>query len=204
MALIVKVDYATAEEYRGRSVSAIADGKKLPVYFKLLVDDFSFVEGIALAKSDSKIVMVDYVGTLSELSGYDTQGVYVGVAFDFGMDITAALSQISEGMTAIIKLPITYVDMEFVHTMSIKYPSIRFCGGDLILIPDCSIGCCPSSLFEAKGVKLKPESIRKVGCGCAFPVVNMADVELVIGECKVKQASKRVLSSLYSVNREEF
>lgn len=153
---------------------------------------------------------MEYIGTPSGLLGLDTKGVYVGVPYDFGMDVTESdienvLNELPEGVTMIIKLPEEYCNMEFVYNMSIKYNRVRFCGGDLLNIPRCNIGCCGNDVAERKGIKLKSVTLRKIGCGCALKVLDSKDVELVTGvETKTKTASKKVVSSLYAIGREDF
>lgn len=62
MAIIVKADYNVVSAYNGKTVTTKYNGKKHKVLFKLTCDDTTLTESIALAKTNSNIVMLDYQG----------------------------------------------------------------------------------------------------------------------------------------------
>ena len=119
MSIICKVDYATALKYKGMNLSTKYNNKKHKVYLKLIGDDFTLTDCIALAKVSKNILMVEYQGLQSN-SAYEelteNTGVYVGRVYDFGNNITEEdVEKIAEdspkGVVPIIRLPDDYKDL---------------------------------------------------------------------------------------------
>lgn len=148
MSIICKVDYATALKYKGMNLSTKYNNKKQKVYLKLIGDDFTLTDCIALAKVSKNILMVEYQGLQSN-SAYEelteNTGVYVGRVYDFGNNITEEdVEKIAEdspkGVVPIIKLPDDYKDLYKIYQISKAHPSVRFCGGHLFAIDGVKVG----------------------------------------------------------------
>ena len=148
MSIICKVDYTTALKYKGMNLSTKYNNKKHKVYLKLIGDDFTLTDCIALAKVSKNILMVEYQGLQSN-SAYEelteNTGVYVGRVYDFGNNITEEdVEKIAEdspkGVVPIIKLPDDYKDVYKIYHISKTYPTVRFCGGHLFAIDGVKVG----------------------------------------------------------------
>ena len=148
MSIICKVDYATALKYKGMNLSTKYNNKKHKVYLKLIGDDFTLTDCIALAKVSKNILMVEYQGLQSNLAYEElteNTGVYVGRVYDFGNNITEEdVEKIAEdspkGVVPIIKLPDDYKDLYKIYHISKIYPTVRFCGGHLFAIDGVKVG----------------------------------------------------------------
>ena len=156
MSIICKVDYATALKYKGMNLSTKYNNKKHKVYLKLIGDDFTLTECIALAKVSKNILMVEYQGLQSN-SAYEelteNTGVYVGRVYDFGNNITEEdVEKIAEdspkGVVPIIKLPDDYKDLYKIYQISKAHPSVRFCGGHLLAIDGVKVGAIGVDILD--------------------------------------------------------
>lgn len=156
MSIICKVDYATALKYKGMNLSTKYNNKKHKVYLKLIGDDFTLTDCIALAKVSKNILMVEYQGLQSN-SAYEelteNTGVYVGRVYDFGNNITEEdVEKIAEdspkGVVPIIKLPDDYKDLYKIYHISKTYPTVRFCGGHLFAIDGVKVGAIGVDILD--------------------------------------------------------
>lgn len=199
MAIIVKADYSVVSAYNGKTVTTKYNGKKHKVLFKLICDDTTLAESIALAKSNNNIVMLDYQG-LTDAQDYknltESSSVYIGKTFVFGNnftreDIQGVLDETPLGVTPIIKLPDDFSNLELVYKFCKEFPRIRFCGGHLFCLSECRIGCCGIDIIDKTGVKYSVESYNKTGCCCALEVVDYVGLELEASAKSSKQNSQR-------------
>lgn len=156
MSIICKVDYATAFKYKGMNLSTKYNNKKHKVYLKLIGDDFTLTDCIALAKVSKNILMVEYQGLQSN-SAYEelteNTGVYVGRVYDFGNNITEEdVEKIAEDspkdVVPIIKLPDDYKDLYKIYQISKAHPSVRFCGGHLFAIDGVKVGAIGVDILD--------------------------------------------------------
>lgn len=156
MSIICKVDYATALKYKGMNLFTKYNNKKHKVYLKLIGDDFTLTDCIALAKVSKNILMVEYQGLQSN-SAYEelteNTGVYVGRVYDFGNNITEEdVEKIAEdspkGVVPIIKLPDDYKDLYNIYQISKAHPSVRFCGGHLFAIDGVKVGAIGIDILD--------------------------------------------------------
>lgn len=194
MSIIVKSDLSRAEEFTGKSVVAKIGKKKLPVVFRVTVDDFTVEEAIDVAKRDSNILMLNYVGSQGGLSQVNPQGVYIAWSIDVGNDVSEddiqkCVEATPPGVTLVVKVPEDYKNIRFLYEMSEKYQSVRFCGGCLFCFDECKFGCCGKDICSARGIKFDDTEYIKEGCSCAIPVFDIADVELSVATSKAKSSN---------------
>lgn len=193
MSVILRVSYREALKYKGKTVNCTVDGKKHNAYFKVICDDLDLESCIELAKTSKNILMLDYQG----IDGAEVpDGIYVGKSFDWGSNITDSdvdnivENELPKGMTAIIKLPDGYKNIEFVWRMSQKYPNVRFCGGTFFCATGCNLGCCGIDILDKRGIKHTDSSYMREGCCCGFQVLDLSDVsDISVGEVKQKSSS---------------
>lgn len=168
MSIICSVDLATAQKYKGKSLSTKYNNKKHKVYLKLHCDDSNLQDGIELAKQSRNILMVSYQGGGSweeyEFLG-SLRGVYVGYSMDFGVDISEgdierAIEGVPDSVTPVINLPKSFTDIEFLWRVSHKYPRLRFSGGQLFAIDGVLVGEIGVDVLQKAEVKFGVESYR--------------------------------------------
>lgn len=65
---------------------------------------------------------------------------------NLNIDYFSSLCELApESVKLVFKLPQGYSDMKTIFDISQKYPNTGFCGGNLLKIPGCNIGCLPDS-----------------------------------------------------------
>lgn len=194
MSMIVKADLSEIKEYTGKSVSAKIGKKSHPVLFRVNVDNFSVEEAIDVAKRDSNIVMLNYIGSPAGLANIDTKGVYITFSVEVGNDVSEEdivkyIADIPEGVTLVVKLPEEFKNIRFAYEMSQKYDKVRFCGGCLFCFDECRFGCLGRDICTQKGIKFDDTEYIKTGCSCCIPIDDIANVELSISNSKQKSSS---------------
>lgn len=156
MSIICKVDYATALKYKGMNLSTKYNNKKHKVYLKLIGDDFTLTDCIALAKVSKNILMIEYQGLQSNTT-YENltedAGVYIGRVYDFGNNITEEdvekiVASTPAGITPVIKLPDDYKDLYSIYKFSQIHPTVRFCGGHLFAIEGIKVGAIGVDILD--------------------------------------------------------
>lgn len=74
---------------------------------------------------------------------------------NLNIDYFSSLCELApESVKLVFKLPQGYSDMKTVFNISQKYPNSGFCGGNLLKLPGCNIGCLPDT--DTKHVVLTP------------------------------------------------
>lgn len=193
--LLVKTSYTVANEYKGYIVNTKLGNKKHQVYFKVYCDDTDIDECLDLFRNSKNIVMLEYQGSLPILEMKDLTGVYITRVFDFGTNITeeeikGVVEMLPKGVTGIIRMPVEYSDMRFVHDMSMKYDSIRFCGGTMFCFDGCRIGCCGRDILDKAGIRYDKTKYLFEGCSCALDTVSETEVVLEKGKPQTSTAQK--------------
>ncbi len=156
MSIICKVDYATALKYKGMSLSTKYNNKKHKVYLKLIGDDFTLTDCIALAKVSKNILMIEYQGLQSNATYEnltENTGVYIGRVYDFGNNITEEdvekiVASTPAGITPVIKLPDDYKDLYSIYKFSQIHSTVRFCGGHLFAIEGIKVGAIGVDILD--------------------------------------------------------
>ncbi len=174
MSVIVKGSYQELEQYKGLNTSMVHLKKKHRVFFKVICDEHTVEDSVALFNSYRNVLYLEYIGLPETLQNIDLKGAYIGVVQEFKMDVTVedvelVLQGLPKGVTLIAKLPLECHDMYLVEHLSKKYDNIRFCGGNLFLLDGCKIGCCGADTLKSRGLSYTDNVLCKKGCGCAFP-----------------------------------
>lgn len=166
MGVIVKIGVEEYRKFDNKKVTCKIDKKNNNVFFRLVIDSETYSEGISMFETNIDILSVTYVGVTSLDSAArlaSMRGVVIDVEYEVGMNVTeedvcSFAESTSTGVTALIKLPSEYNNMEFIYRMSQAYKNVRFCGGNLFTIEGCSLGCSienrlkKASLSQYEGV----------------------------------------------------
>lgn len=186
MSIICKVDYATALKYKGLNLSTKYNNKKHKVYLKLIGDDFTITDSIALAKVSKNILMVEYQGLQSN-SAYEelteNTGVYVGRVYDFGNNITEEdvekiVGDTPKGVTPVIKLPDDYKDLYNIYQISKVFPTVRFCGGHLFAIEGVKVGAIGVDVLDKLQDKYPLDCYKLDGTEDVLEDVDITGLEI--------------------------
>lgn len=199
MSIICKVDYATALKYKGMNLSTKYNNKKHKVYLKLIGDDFTITDSIALAKVSKNILMVEYQGLQSN-SAYEelteNTGVYIGRVYDFGNNITEEdvekiVASTPAGVTPVIKLPDDYKDLYSIYKFSQIYPTVRFCGGHLFAIDGIKVGAIGVDILDKLQEKYSVDCFKLDDTEDVLELVDINELEIdtTTKPEKVKKAS---------------
>lgn len=172
MAIVASADFATAESYKGKSLSAKFMNKKHKVYLKLLCDDFTLKNSINLAKVSNNILYLEYQGmtdnvdyqTLSGDTGVNIIHITeVGNNFS-DVDINDILEKTPLGVVPIVKLQDDFSDLKKLYDFTRKYPRVRYIGGNLFRVDGVNIGSYTKSDLDKKGIKYTISSYKTVDC----------------------------------------
>lgn len=168
-------------EVQGNAVKAIIDGKSVTCFMRVIVNEENIEEAIKKFKGNKWVVSLEYVGDITFLNGKDLTGVTVIVKQEIekvGMDIDFTLKSIQSDVRVVFKLPKEYNDMMSIYNYSQKYPNIRFCGGNLIRLEGCHIGCIGVSDIKKKIAESRIPLVCE-GCACVYKNVTLSDLEAV-------------------------
>ena len=197
MAIVCPVNYEVAQSYKGYNLKTTYNNKKTPVYLKLMCDNTNLKESIDLARGSKNILMVEYQGIDSGDLEIDNS-VYVGKIIDFGNDlriedVDRLVNSFSDNLVSVIKLPPDFTDLELLYNISLKYPQIRFCGGELFAIAGVKVGVIGVDILDSRGIKFNVDSYYLKGDDYALPVVDIETLEIDTtgkGDVKKKKAKK--------------
>lgn len=186
MAVVVKADYNTVREYTGKGVYTSVP-KKQAVYFRLVADDFSLEESIALSKIDSNILVVDYKGNSTPKQlGVSTAGAYVTFTVDMGNDITESdiIKYIDYAGDSVImfRLPQDYNNIRFLCEMLDKYSNIRFSGCQVFAFDNYRFGYCGKDILSKRGIKYDTTKYITETDGDILQTFELADIELKVND----------------------
>lgn len=175
--MLVNLKY---DQVEGSALKGEVNGKAVNLFMQVEVDNSNVEQALERFKGNKWVVGLDYVGDVQQLVGLNLNGLNVLVKKDYdGVEqIDEALKGIPEGVNLVMKLPLDYSDMRVIHTYSQKYPNLRFCGGTLLRINGCHIGC-----IEQQDVFKKiPDSKLSLvceGCSCVYKHSLLDDFDLV-------------------------
>ena len=198
MSLIAHVDYSTALNYKGLSLSTKYNGKKHKVYLKLICDDFTLKESIELAKGSKNILMLEYQGldTNPVYSNLGNTGVYIGRVIEFGNnltedDLTRIVNDTPEGVTPIVRLPDDFKDLRFLWDMTKKFGKVRFCGGTLFSIKGVNVGAIGVDILDAHEIKYEPSSFMVIGTDDVIESVGIDELEITTSSKSESKGSSK-------------
>lgn len=186
MSIICKVDYATALKYKGMNLSTKYNNKKHKVYLKLIGDDFTLTDCIALAKASKNILMIEYQGLQSNATYeglVENTGVYIGRVYDFGNNITEEdvekiVASTPAGVIPIIKLPDDYKDLYSIYQFSKTYPTVRFCGGHLFAVDGIKVGAIGVDTLDKIQDKYPMDCFKLDDTEDVLEVVDINELEI--------------------------
>jgi len=212
--VIVNLKY---EDVDGDYLKGDYDGKVSNMFMRVGVDETNIDGAIDKLSGNKWVVALDYSGHIGFLSGIDTKGLVIIVKHVFDGDwgsVGNFMSGVGNSVRVVVELPSNYVDMREIEMYSAKYLNIRFCGGKLLRLDGCSVGCIGvKDIF--KKVNEGRLDLVSSGCSCVYKNVEFGDLSSFefysddttgesVGRVNVrsKNTSKKQLSSLLNVFKE--
>lgn len=193
--MILKLKY---EDLTGNAARGEVNGKNVNFYMRVQVDEMNIVEAIEKLRGNRYVVALDYVGELSFLNTIDTSGVNIIVTrevktLDDSLDFL--FSEVKPNIRVALKLPDDFKDMRAIHAYSQRYPNARFCGGKLIRLEGCNVGCIAREDISKK-IPNSRISVVTEGCGCVLRNIHIDDVDVIeFYEVKSKAVKKKLESA---------
>ena len=208
MSILSNIDYDAAFQFKGCNLSTKYNGKKHKVYLRLVCDDLTLSDGLNLAKLCPSIVAIEYTGAESNETfmnlGTDNS-LYVYKLYEHGNNITEndvklILESTPVGVTPVIHLPDTFVDLHFIYKMCKSYPRVRFCGGNLFCVDGVRLGCIGVDILDKLDIKYTSDCYAIGNKMDVLECVDLNDLKLDISTkpekaVKKKSPSKRSSSS---------
>lgn len=217
--MIVKLDF---KDCKGTGVKVMSGEKEITGYMKIVVDRGNIEAAIAQFDKNPRAVAFLFDGT--EMSAdfeflrqlcptvlatpilYQLDLTSVDITRNYLMSLC---ENIPPAVRLVFKCPDTFTDMATVWEVSKRYPNTSFCGGYLLKIPGCNIGCIRASDIKGRAFNINNPVVQ--GCGCVMPNITFDEAELTYeygvvktpkttspaGEGKSKP--KRVSTTLYSL-----
>lgn len=193
MLLRLKYEDMTSNAARGE-----VNGKNVNFFLRVQVDASNISEALVKLKGNKWVAGFDFVGEPTFLHTIDIGDAVVMVekeveTVDENLDFT--LTNLGSKIRVLVKLPKDYSDMKTIHAYSQKYPNIRFCGGNLIRLDGCNVGCIGKEDISKK-IPDNRIGVLAEGCGCVFQNIHIDDVDtLEFYESKSNVTEKKVRSS---------
>lgn len=205
--MIVKLKY---EEVAGAALKGAVEGKVYNFFMRVEVDETNITEAIETLKGNKWCVGLDYRGNLGVLRAVEAKGVKILVETDTLDALDARLDNfvgsVPPHIRVIAKVEPEYCNMRKIEEYSIKYSNLRFCGGNLIRLDGCSIGCITTNdVFKKVADNRLP--IVTSGCSCVYKNLSLGELDSVEFYTDMSKgfkvdalkAPKKQLSSLVSL-----
>lgn len=189
---------ANANAVRGE-----VNGKVVNFYFRIKVNPSNIAEAVSRFRGNKYLAALDYEGDLAVLRTLDLSGVPVMVVKEVdSLDDTLdfLFSEVDSHVRVVLKLPSTFTDMQAVYNYSQRYENVRFCGGTLLRLEGCKVGCFGLEDLTKRFSNSRLSVIAE-GCGCPVRNVALDEVgllefyELPVKVTKRKTESKVVAKS---------
>lgn len=175
--MIVKLKY---DDVKGNTLKLGIDGKKVPVFMRVAVDQDNVIEAVEKFKTYKNVVLLDYTGDMQTLEGLDST-TPIAVKFELetiDSTIDDIMESVPSNVRVVVKLPNDYSDMRTIEAYSNKYSNIRFCGGYFLRLEGCKIGCvCAEDIY--KKVSANKVNLISRGCACVYENVDINDFDIV-------------------------
>lgn len=181
--MILRVKY----EDLGKEANAargVVNGKQVNFFLRVQVDEMNIAEAVQRFRGNKWVVALDYIGDLGFLQNIDISGVLVIVTKEIAsvesldFDLQFMLSQIDPRVRVVLKLPKDFNNMKVLYDLNQRYPNLHFCGGYLLRIDGCNIGCIGVNDLSKKVSASKIPLISE-GCGCPLQNLTLDEADEV-------------------------
>lgn len=198
--MLIKLDY------RENGIVGIKTTHKNKIrhhYLRFIVDEYSIDNALNHSEINDWLIALDYEGDMAYLWGYDRVPnipVIVTKKVDSVTEIEVGfiVKQIPSWVRIAIKTPKEFSDMRLIKEISLKYPNVRFCGGNFVRLPGCNIGCIQESDLPLPINQSKIEYITE-GCACIKKTIALEDFEgaellyTIVNKDNIKNKNKKAV-----------
>lgn len=183
--MIIKIDFDTIKFNQAKGIKVKQEDKKVTPYLVIYSDESNIDEAIQWARNNKQVALLYFIGDIDKLRGKDISGSKVAVKLtpDVVDDkFMTSLALYPNDVRLVCKLPSDFHDMRIVYTLSQLYPNIRFCGGNLISLLHCKLGCISAEDIGRKG----KQGVQISDC---FAVEKPTDIDRATQELIFEQLS---------------
>lgn len=190
--MIIKMDY---QDIGLVGIKTNYNNKIKNHYIRFIVDEYSIDNAIQNIKNNKWVVALDYEGDLQYLFSIDTvPNVPIIVTKEMKeineLSVGFFMKCVPDWVIVSIKTPSDFTDMKIIEALSKEYKNVRFCGGKLLRLPGCNIGCIQRD--EVPKVPDSKISFYTEGCSCIMITMPIEEVEGVDLLYKDKEEAKEI------------
>ncbi len=167
------------DELKNTEIVGVYNGKKINPYIEIYCGEHNLEYTldkllVIMEKNKSKILHLDYDGSFDKLEELLLSGKYtlIPVVVKKELKDIQNLELLMAGIPKNVKLniilPKEFKDMSVVHHYSNKYENISFCGGNLIALKGCRLGCT---------LKTVKDIVSDDGCYRGYTEISIDDIE---------------------------
>lgn len=152
--MIIKMDFDTIKCNQAKGVKIKQGDKQITPYLVLYADESNIDEAVEWSRGNKQVALLYFVGDNEILASKDVSNSKVAIKLlpDIIDDkFISNLAEIPQNVRIICKLPEGYSNMRQIYTLSQLYSNIRFCGGNLISLLHCKLGCISAEDLGRKG-----------------------------------------------------
>ena len=191
--MIIKMDY---QDIGLVGIKTNYNNKIKNHYIRFIVDEYSIDNVIQSIKNNKWVVALDYEGDLQYLFTMgDKPSIPVIVTKEMKeineLSVGFFMKCVPDWVIVSIKTPPDFIDMKIIENLSKEYENLRFCGGKLLRLPNCRIGCIQREEISTKIPESKI-SYYTEGCSCIMVTMPIEDVEGVDLLYKDREEAKEV------------
>lgn len=152
--MIIKMDFDTIKCNQAKGVKIKQGDKQITPYLVLYADESNIDEAVEWSRGNKQVALLYFVGDNEILVSKDLSNSKIAIKLlpdRIDDEFISNLAKVPQSVRIICKLPEGYSDMRQVYTLSRLYPNIRFCGGNLISLLHCKLGCISAEDLGRKG-----------------------------------------------------
>lgn len=193
--MLVKMEY---QDIGVAGLKTNYDSKVKTHYIDYIVDEYTIDTAIQEVNEgfNKYTVCLQYEGDLQRLFMIDEKPkcpVLVKRELEdvTELAITFLVKMVPDWVRLCIKTPSDFSDMRLVESISKKYPNVHFCGGKLLRLKSCNVGCLRRDEIPKK-ISDQKFNFYVEGCACPLrckPVEELEGVDIII---KDKYEHKKV------------
>lgn len=168
------------DDLKNDEIKGVYDGKNIYPYIEVVCDSSNLRKTLdallpVFNTKKTKIVNVSYKGEISYLeevlfsSDYSVIPVVLKKKLSEIEYVDLLVASLPKYVNIVIKIDMEVANiMTVVHGYSLKYDNISFCGGNLIALKGCRLGC------TEKGIR---DLSSKEGCYMGYSKIALDDIE---------------------------
>ena len=195
--MLISLNYCDIQNTENKLVSVGVEnkGKVTSTYVRMTVIEDTILDAVSLYDSSSFVLLFDMSVDVSlwpelkaKLSGLRSHKVLLHLP-EMPIDKAIEYAHDLPNLRFVLPLDSDFCDMQIISKTSRECVNLYFCGGNLIRLRGCNIGCLTPELTP----RHKTTSLVSVnGCSCTMPVMTVTGAELHFNYKPVTYSTKSV------------